>query len=369
MLFRAKRVGFTLIELLVVIAIIAILIGLLLPAVQKVREAAARMTCSNNMKQLGVALHNYHSTYQAFPMGAGPQMEGPTIQLLPYMEQDPLFKSWRFLPWTGTSGYSLYYRDPINGPQTAPPPPVPPLNPNGVPWPVGPSPAGLKTLLCPSAAPLPDAQNGLVRMITVGEPDRDYPANIDPSYPEASRWPPRRPTFMSDYVVFILGNNPVTSSTATAYGHTNYVFMCGQRISNRDDLIQPPTTAEKYKGMFLYNYRTPVTAITDGSSNTIACLESAGGWYQPINGWVGTGYGTDFTLSGFGTCPDHSNQNCDFSAKGRGFSIGLPSSMHAGNRINTLFGDGSVRNIAPNINHGVYVALCGIADGTVVQLD
>ena len=114
---RGSRVGFTLVELLVVIAIIGVLVALLLPAVQAAREAARRMSCSNNVKQLSLALHLYHDAIKTFPFGTrragtsvlnlatGAAPYGPSfyVGLLPYVEHSSIFNKW---PWGGDDGYA-----------------------------------------------------------------------------------------------------------------------------------------------------------------------------------------------------------------------------------------------------------------------
>ncbi|MCA9107328.1 MAG: DUF1559 domain-containing protein [Pirellulaceae bacterium] len=105
---EASRLGFTLVELLVVIAIIGVLVSLLLPAVQMAREAARRTHCGNNLKQIGLALHNYHDTHRVFPAGSLPSFVSGFTAVLPYLEQGTRHDLYDFgLPYTHPSNVAV----------------------------------------------------------------------------------------------------------------------------------------------------------------------------------------------------------------------------------------------------------------------
>ena len=217
--FRIRGAAFTLIELLVVIAIIAILIGLLLPAVQKVRESASRTKCANNLKQIGLAVHSYHDANNALPPSRTSGNSGSwTVLILPFLEQGALFERWNLtLP---------YYNQPNADTRTTPVP----------------------VYFCPSRRG-PDAGlsvEGDGRLTVPHQPGAlgDYAVNIgsDPSLSDA--------TFPG----------PGVGPTNTAPGLSNGPFLYAQGTSVGPD---PNFTNSRWRSTVRFS------AVSDGLSNTL----------------------------------------------------------------------------------------------------
>jgi len=305
-----NRRAFTLIELLVVIAIIAILIGLLLPAVQKVREAAARMTCGNNLKQLGVAAHNYESGNQILPPGMTVDGWGPLYAMLPFVEQDNIFRQCIETPTATTSG-QLYF---FNGTNQAV------LRNN------------IKTFRCPSSDDGAAAQRANIG-IYYGT------INVD--------WTPANNVWSNTH----LGFGPTTS---TLLAKTNYLGVAGDWRSG-----------EGYRGPFYWNRKQTIVGITDGSSNTMMFGETHVGRFGAgtPNNFYAYSWGTTPLFTAFGVSTGITD---DFG----GAKFG---SMHT-NLIQFVFADGSVRSLRNPAQYngasfGILAALAGKADGQLVAFD
>jgi len=346
--------GFTLIELLVVIAIIAILIALLLPAVQQAREAARRSTCKNNLKQIGLALHNYHETHRVFPFGANHIGSGdfrdvslePTLalnhtgwlMLLPFMDQAPLYNQ-------------LNLNIATNGHFGAPS-------------------SSASNSITGVAGGWPNANSDLVQTI--------LPVLLCPSDEGEA------PDVVNGSVDNYIANHARTNYLFCAGGHG--VGWTGGRIwsiyqSSASNLADG-RTGIRYRGMFGYNGAAKIKDIKDGTSTTIAVCEGAidgrtSDNYTPI--WAGyRRYGT-FAVNHPNIDANHIN-NARYHINGpvhvpgmtgsgatadNRHHVGVASSVHEGG-IHVLMGDGSVRFLTENMDKNTYALLTRINDREVL---
>jgi prepilin-type N-terminal cleavage/methylation domain-containing protein/prepilin-type processing-associated H-X9-DG protein len=359
-----QRRGFTLIELLVVIAIIAILIGLLLPAVQKVREAANRMQCQNNLKQIALAGHNYHDSHKVLPPGSDTQGSGALVRLLPYLEQGNQYNLFSFRPAPEGSGingpnvYFAWFRDPLNRPSTT--------NTAAIPRPpaVYGSEGNISTFLCPSAPP-PDPSSTAIQHVLpprVAAPFRaisglDYASDLGPD---------------GNYWYSTLPGSQIM-------GRTNYLASAGSPSAkvDRNSTANPPARVDAH-GLFYYKSKVTLVQITDGTSNTLMFVESAGGLDGPLDNifatsqWTMQAWAGALWWSGYGICPNSNGAGpfCSTAPGGQGLFFLGAGSLHTGGICNVAMADGSVRSLnAPGIDSLSLTYLAGARDGETQGTD
>ncbi|MFM8273085.1 MAG: DUF1559 domain-containing protein, partial [Gemmata sp.] len=328
----ARRAGFTLIELLVVIAIIAILIGLLLPAVQKVREAAALLKCQNNLKQISVANMNYESTYGTFLPGisrSGCCWGTWQVPILPFIEQEPLFKLYVGF---GSQGYG------------APMSSVPRYNAGSN---ATVSATRIATFTCPSDTP------GTVGSITL----QNYVLNAG-----------NTSLYQVSIPIGCTGGS-VTSTTCTNFGGAPFgwyedpaTVASGGDSSPVDYTNGDPTTGKLGR-------QRKIAEITDGTSNTLMASEvnqgQGGSDYRGFSWWGGAAGFTAYSLpnstdqdvlTGAACNSTPPNAPCTTTSTATRPRMQVARSRHTGG-VNVTLCDGSVRFAQNSINVATWRAL------------
>jgi len=341
------RRGFTLVELLVVIAIIGILIALLLPAVQKVREAANRIQCANNLHQLAIGMHNYHDSYNNLPPayaesttrtdGSYDTMYGPFVRLLPFIELNNAYNNFSFLYFDGTSpntpppftpvafpgAYNnttmtatyaagtgpAYFYNPFNRPQgplatlaTMPnqltcPNPSGATNIAGQLWGCQ---GNYKVFICPSMPFAPEDVYSVVAISAPGVPQYDFPCKGSPLLASASL-PSCTPT-AGTYTC--AGGATCTNYTPQAvvisassqpgnfvFGQSDYAAVAGAMAY----VTYPNGQADylRYRGLYNHHVNSSLGRVPDGTANTLLISELSGGslisqagFMAPNTGWA-----------------------------------------------------------------------------------